>query len=83
MRWIRGGTGDRVTIAVHAVRRVVAVQYSKQELIRLLRRAGFPEAADDAVRDLPDPVDLERIEQWGIRRGITRDVLISQLGGSP
>lgn len=59
------------------------MQYTKRELVHLLRQAGFPEAAEDAARDLPDPVDRELIEEWGARRGITRDVLISQLGGSP
>jgi hypothetical protein len=49
----------------------------------MLRKAGFHEAADEAVRDLPDPVDLDHVQQWGWQRGITRDVLISQVGGSP
>jgi hypothetical protein len=35
------------------------------------------------MRDLPDPVDLDHVQDWGIQRGITRDVLISQMGGSP
>jgi hypothetical protein len=59
------------------------VQYSRQEVVRMLRKAGFHEAADEAIRDLPDPVDLDHVQQWGGQRGITRDVLISQLGGSP
>jgi hypothetical protein len=66
-----------------SVRRVVAVQYSRQEVVRMLRKAGFREAADEAMRDLPDPVDLDHVQDWGIQRGITRDVLISQMGGSP
>jgi hypothetical protein len=49
----------------------------------MLRKAGFREAADEAMRDLPDPVDLDHVQEWGIQRGITRDVLISQMGGSP
>jgi hypothetical protein len=49
----------------------------------MLRKAGFREAADEAVRDLPDLVDLDHVQEWGRQRGITRDVLISQLGGSP
>jgi hypothetical protein len=65
------------------VRRVVAVQYTRQEVVRMLRKAGFRAAADEAMRDLPDPVDLDHVQEWGIQRGITRDVLISQMGGSP
>lgn len=59
------------------------MQYAKQELVRMLRRAGFGEAADEAMRDLPDPVDLRHVQDWARQRGITRDVLISQMGGSP
>jgi hypothetical protein len=49
----------------------------------MLRKAGFREAADEAVGDLPDPVDLDHVQDCGIQRGITRDVLIGQIGGSP
>ena len=49
----------------------------------MLRKAGFHEAADRAMRDLPDPVDLDHVQQWGAQHGITRDILISQMGGSP
>jgi hypothetical protein len=59
------------------------VQYSKQELVRMLRKAGFRQAADEAMRDLPDPVDLALVAEWGQRHGITKDVLISNFGGSP
>ena len=59
------------------------MQYSREEVVRMLRKAGFREAADEAIRDLPDPVDLDYLQEWGRQRGITRDVLISQMGGSP
>jgi hypothetical protein len=49
----------------------------------MLHKAGFREAAGEAVRDLPDPVDLDHLREWGRQRGITRDVLTSQMGGSP
>jgi hypothetical protein len=59
------------------------VQHSRQEIVDLLRKAGLPEAADKAMAELPDPVSFEDAEQWGIQYGITRDLLISQMGGSP
>ena len=59
------------------------MQYSRQEVVNMLRKAGFREAADEAMRELPDPVDLERAQEWGRRHGITRDLLISAMGGSP
>jgi hypothetical protein len=62
---------------------VIAVQYTRQEVVRMLSRAGFREAADEALRDLPDPVDLHHVRDWGRQHGITKDVLINRMGGSP
>ena len=55
----------------------------KREVVEVLRRAGMTEAADEANRSLPDPVELERAQEFGARYGITRDDLISRMGGSP
>ena len=41
------------------------MQTSKQEVVRMLRKAGFRAAADEAMRDLPDPVDLDYVQHWG------------------
>jgi hypothetical protein len=49
----------------------------------MLHKAGFPAAANEAMQDQPDPVDLDHVQEWGRQHGITRDVLISQMGGSP
>jgi hypothetical protein len=49
----------------------------------MLRRAGFSEAADKAMAELPDPVTQEDCQNWGARYGVTRDQLISMMGGSP
>jgi hypothetical protein len=49
----------------------------------MLRRQGFPELADVAVRELLDPVDAEQLESWGMRHGVSKDDLISRMGGSP
>jgi hypothetical protein len=57
--------------------------FSRQEVADMLRKAGLREAADEAMRELPDPVDLEFLQEWSGRHGITRDALISQMGGSP
>jgi hypothetical protein len=59
------------------------VQYAKQEIIDRLRRAGFREAADQAMVELPDPIDEQPLEDWAMKRGITRDTLMSAMGGSP
>jgi hypothetical protein len=62
---------------------VSAEQRSRQEVVNVLRRAGYPELADEAMRDLPDPVDFDYVLAWGARHGVTRDSLISRMGGSP
>jgi hypothetical protein len=56
---------------------------TKQEIVRLLRNAGLPQVAEEAERTLPDEVDVERAAEFGARYGVTRDVLISRMGGSP
>jgi hypothetical protein len=55
----------------------------RQWVIDLLRRLGYPQAAEEAARELPDPVSIEEIRRFGDRHGISRDELMSQLGGSP
>jgi hypothetical protein len=55
----------------------------RQEVVDLLLRAGLSGAADKALAELPDPVDLEHVQKWGDRHGISKDLLVSQMGGSP
>jgi hypothetical protein len=57
--------------------------YDRQQLADLLRRLGYTEAADDALRMLPDEISVEQIKDFGNRHGISRDELISRMGGSP
>jgi hypothetical protein len=56
---------------------------SRQRAADRMRHAGFPLAADAAERELPDPVELEQVIAFGSKYGITRDALISEMGGSP
>jgi hypothetical protein len=57
--------------------------YSRQWVADILRSSGYPEEADEALRVLPDDVDLEQLEEFGDRHGINGDTLIDRLGGSP
>ena len=59
------------------------MKVSKQHVIDLLRKAGYPEAADEAIRDLPDPVELDHAAAVLQQYGITKDTMISDIGGSP
>jgi len=62
---------------------VIAMQYSRQHVVNVLHRLGYTELADEASRDLPDPVDINRLQAWGIKHGLSHDELISHMGGSP
>lgn len=56
---------------------------SRQWVVDMLRRMGYSQEADDAARELPDPVDLEQLAAFGNRHGISRAELMSRMGGSP
>jgi hypothetical protein len=62
---------------------VTQMQYSRQEVVATLRRAGFTELADEALRVLPDPVDIDQIQAFSHEHSVTIDDLISEMGGSP
>lgn len=55
----------------------------KQWLVDTLRRLGYPQAADEAARELPEQVSMEEITRFADRFGISRDEVMSRMGGSP
>ena len=57
--------------------------YGRRDVADMLRRQGLPELADVALRELPDPVDAAQLKSWGMRHGVSKDDLISNMGGSP
>jgi hypothetical protein len=59
------------------------VQIPRQEVLRVLRRAGITENVDELALVLPETVDLDRDGDLLARHGISHDELISRLGGSP
>jgi hypothetical protein len=57
---------------------------SKAELLRVLRRIEVPQATiDEICSKLPDFVDLDDAGTLFQKYGVTRDEIISRLGGSP
>ena len=62
---------------------MMMMQLSRQQVVDVLCKTGFWKAADEAMRVLPDPVDLDYVVGWAAQYGITRDHLISRMGGSP
>ncbi len=62
---------------------LIATQVTRQHVVEVLRTAGLPEVADEANQSLPEELDLERAAEFLARYGITKDALISRMGGSP
>jgi hypothetical protein len=76
LRWLQGVKSKTAMV-------VVRMAYSRQWVADSLRRMGYPQAADDALRVLPEELDREQVEEFCDRYGISRDELVSRMGGSP
>ncbi|HEX9359910.1 MAG TPA: hypothetical protein VF933_39660 [Streptosporangiaceae bacterium] len=59
------------------------MQLARQHVVDTLRSAGFPEVADEVLRALPDPVDIDHLGRFVEQYGITKDDLVDRMGGSP
>jgi hypothetical protein len=57
--------------------------YDRQWIIDQLQRLGYTQEADDAARTLPDQVSAEELRAFADRHALSRDELISRMGGSP
>jgi hypothetical protein len=57
--------------------------YSREYVASRLRCFGLHELAEVALRELPEQIDTDQLWAWGMRHGVTKDELISQMGGSP
>jgi hypothetical protein len=57
--------------------------FSRQWVADTLRRLGYQEAADEALRVLPEEVKHEQLREFGDQHGISVDELINRMGGSP
>jgi hypothetical protein len=56
----------------------------KEDILAILRRACVPDETLKAVdAALPDPIHVTDAANLLLRHGITRDSLISRMGGSP
>ena len=61
----------------------VPMDLTKHQFVKLLRRAGLPDAAQAAARTLPDPVTIADLDQFCTQHGLSRGTLIDRMGGSP
>jgi hypothetical protein len=62
---------------------VVRMAYSRKWVVDTLRHIGYSKEADEALRVLPDEIELKQLLEFGDRHGISRDELTSRMGGSP
>ena len=63
---------------------MIAMQeYSRQHVVDVLHTLRRPDLADEVSRDLPDPVDIDRLVAWMLQHGLSYDEMVSRLGGSP
>ena len=58
------------------------MQYSRKHFALTLRRTGFPDVAEEALRVLPDPVESDQIAAFLAPNGITLDEIVSRMGGT-
>ena len=59
------------------------MQVTRQHVVDILQTARLRDLAEEAQRVLPDPVEYNHAERFLARYGITKDELISRMGGSP
>jgi hypothetical protein len=57
--------------------------YSRKWLVDILRRLGYMQAAEDALREMLDEFDLKQLQEFGDRHGISREEVADAMGGSP
>ena len=61
----------------------VPVDLTKHQFVRLLRRAGMPDAAAAAAQTLPDPVTTADLDQFCTQHGVSLSALMDRMGSSP
>ena len=59
------------------------MQYSRREIVALMRRTGYAELADEAERVLPDPIEGDQLVAFAQAHGLNRADFINEMGGSP
>lgn len=57
--------------------------YSRQWLVNVLHHLGYHQEADEALRVLPEEIELRELREFGDRHGISRGELMDRMGGSP
>lgn len=56
--------------------------WQREHVVEILRKTGYADEAEEAGRTLPQSVDMEQILEFARDHGLSRDELISRMGGS-
>lgn len=57
--------------------------YSRQEIVKVLHRAGMEDIAAAAQATLPEYMDYEAVDKFGTAHHLTCGFLADRMGGSP
>lgn len=57
--------------------------YDRQWLIDMLRRLGYPQAAEEAERVLPAEFSYQELREFADKQGVSLTELTDRMGGSP
>ena len=72
-----------VAVVQYQGKEALSMEMTRQHVVEVLRRAGLSEEADQAELWLPESADVNHVLELCLAHGITKDRLISLLGGSP
>jgi hypothetical protein len=68
---------------VHIVKKVVLMDLSRAQFLKLLRHAGLNDVAEEAEATLPDPVDAKTLSRFCTAHGVSISMLTDRMGSSP
>jgi hypothetical protein len=57
--------------------------YSRQEIVKVLRRAGMDDVAAAALATLPEHVDDKAVDKFCAAHHLTAGFVVDRMGGSP
>jgi hypothetical protein len=61
----------------------MAGEYSREWVAETLRRLGYFDEADEALRVLPEKLDFDQVVEFSNQHGVSRGELVDRMGGSP
>jgi hypothetical protein len=68
---------------VHIAKKVVQMDLSRAQFLKLLRHAGLNDVAEEAEATLPDPVDGPTLNKFCTAHGVSVSMLTDRMGSSP